>query len=200
MSVEIFITLLAIMPSTLAGPLYGILKDIITIEFRKKKITLELPNRIERESDIKIIEGIFVNEEKKLPREEFQTIVNDIFEESHNTIKNIRDERLRLAKITFNWAITITITGVLFIFCGVMLLYWSKITSGLVSTSVGAITEVISTILLKLNKDTNNRLDEIGKTLSNFGKAQFGMSLIDKMVDVSKKDEAIRELAKDLQN
>jgi len=200
MSVEIVTGILASMSGVLAKSIYEILKDRITSTFSKRKITIELPNKIESQQDIKIIEGILVNEEKKLPRAESQPIVTDIFKESYNTTKHIRDERLRQAKITFNWAITLTIAGVVVIFCGVVLLYCGRLTGGVISTSVGAITEIISVVLFKLNKETNNRLDDIGKTLSNFEKAQVGMLLIEKMVDESKKDEAIKELSKNLQN
>ena len=200
MSVEIVTSLLATMSGALAKSVYAALKEKIMIEYGTKKITLNLPTQIESESDIKTIEGILVDEEKRLPRVESQPIVADIFKLSYHTTKKIRDERLRQARITFNWAVILTIIAVVVIFCGVVLLYWGKITSGVVSTSVGAVTEVIGVVLFKLNRDANNRLDEVGKTLANFEKAQLGMSLIDKMVDESKKDEAIRKLAKYLQN
>jgi hypothetical protein len=103
------------------------------------------------------------------------------------------------ARITFNAAITLAVVGVLIIFSGVaLLLLRDSITAGALSAVVGAATEVISAVLFRLNHETNNRLDEIGRDLSAIEAARIAMSLIEQIADPAKRDDAIMELAKDL--
>ena len=79
-----------------------------------------------------------------------------------------------------------------------LLLLRDAVTAGALTAAIGAVTEIISAVLLKLNHGANNRLDEIGKDLSSIEAAQIAMALIEKIEDPSKRDDAIREAAKDL--
>ena len=80
-----------------------------------------------------------------------------------------------------------------------MLFYLDKISAGIISTSVGAISEVTSVILFKLNKDSNDRLDETAKDLSILERLRIGIYYIDQIKDFSKRDEAIQQLTEDIQ-
>ena len=91
------------------------------------------------------------------------------------------------------------VIGVLIIFVGVgLLLFRDTVNAGALTAAIGGVTEVISALLFKLNHETNNRLDEIGKDLSSIEAAQIAMTLIDKIEDPSKRDDAIREAARNL--
>jgi hypothetical protein len=118
---------------------------------------------------------------------------------AHDSANNIRSERMRQAKFTFNAALSLAVLGVLIIFAGVILLFFKEsLTVGSITAGIGAITEVISAILFRLNHETNNRLDEIGRDLSAIEAARIAMTLIEEITDQGKKDDAIKELARDL--
>jgi hypothetical protein len=79
-----------------------------------------------------------------------------------------------------------------------LLLFRDAVAPGALTSGIGAATEVISAILFRLNHETNNRLDEVGKDLSAIEAAQIAMTLIDKIEDPAKRDDAIQEAARDL--
>jgi drug/metabolite transporter superfamily protein YnfA len=139
------------------------------------------------------------NQEKRLGASEAHTLTIGALAAAHNTANGLRAERIRQAKATFNAALALVVIGVLIIFVGVgLLLFRDTVNAGALTAAIGGVTEVISALLFKLNHETNNRLDEIGKDLSSIEAAQIAMTLIDKIEDPSKRDDAIREAARDL--
>ncbi len=118
---------------------------------------------------------------------------------AHGAANAIRAERMRQAKWTFNSALTLAIVGVLIIFAGVVLILFKEApAAGAITACVGAVSEVLSAVLFKLNNQTNNRLDEVGRDLSAIEAARIAMTLIEKIEDPQKRDDAIKEAAKDL--
>ncbi|MGC9491234.1 TRADD-N-associated membrane domain-containing protein, partial [Vibrio genomosp. F10] len=69
-----------------------------------------------------------------------------------------------------------------------------------ITVSVGAISEVVSLLVFKFNKETNNRLDELRKDLSVIEVARVGLSIAKQIEDQDKRDHAISELSLRLQN
>lgn len=136
-------------------------------------------------------------QEKRLGADEALTM--KALAAAHNAANVLRVERIRQAKNTFNAALALVVIGVLIIFVGVgLLLFRDSVNAGVLTTAIGGVIEVISALLFKLNHETNNRLDEIGKDLSSIEAAKIAMTLIDKIEDPSKRDDAIREAARDL--
>lgn len=113
----------------------------------------------------------------------------------------IRDERMRQARLAFNAALSLMVIGVIIIFLGVALL-WIKpeLDQGVVTVAVGAITEIISVIVFAFNRDANNRLEEVRKELSAIETARVGLSMAKQIVDLEKRDDAIADLTKKVQN
>jgi hypothetical protein len=135
----------------------------------------------------------------RLPRRKAHNITKDLLGAAHDTTKHLRDERMRQARLTFNAAIILVVVGVLIIFVGVaLILIRQTTTSGTLTAGLGAIVEVVSAILFRLHNETNNRLDELGKSLGVIESAQIAMALIDRIEDPSKRDDAIREAAREL--
>ncbi|MEJ1377948.1 MAG: hypothetical protein RPU32_08235 [Candidatus Sedimenticola sp. (ex Thyasira tokunagai)] len=120
---------------------------------------------------------------------------------THNSIASIRDERMRQAKLAFNAALTLMIIGVVIIFIGIgILMTGGTIESGAITIVSGTISEALSALVFKFNKEANNRLDEIRKELARIEMAKVGLSLAKEIADLDKRDSAIAELTKTVQN
>lgn len=118
---------------------------------------------------------------------------------AQSSAETVRDERLRQARLTFNAATSLSVIGVLVIFVGVgFLLFGSDVTVGGIITAGGAVSEVIALTLFRLNSDANNRLDDVRKDLNAIETARLSLTIVDHIEDVSKKDDAIKEIARAL--
>jgi len=125
----------------------------------------------------------------------------EVLNSTYQSISEIRNERMRQAKLAFNVAVSLMIVGVLVIFLGVLLLWFKEeISSGLITIASGAVSEVLSVIVFSFNKETNNRLDEIRKELSVIETARVGLSIAKQIENLEKRDHAISELSRRIQN
>jgi uncharacterized membrane protein len=125
----------------------------------------------------------------------------EVLNSTYQSIAEIRNERMRQAKLAFNVAVTLMIIGVLIIFLGILLLWLKEnISSGLITIASGAVSEVLSVIVFSFNKETNNRLDEIRKELSVIETARVGLSIAKQIENLEKRDHAISELSRRIQN
>ncbi|WP_293141842.1 hypothetical protein [Okeania sp. SIO3I5] len=70
-------------------------------------------------------------------------------------------ERLRQAKLSFNIALSLTIISAIISVTGVGLLLSGKTSQGTATTAGGLASQIVSVSLLKMTKDTNERLDKI---------------------------------------
>lgn len=125
----------------------------------------------------------------------------EALDETYQSTSGIVSERMRQAKLAFNAALSLMIIGVLIIFAGIGLL-WIKdsFESGLITVAVGAVSEIISLLVFKFNKETNNRLDDLRKDLSVIETARVGLSIAKQIENQEKRDHAISELSLRLQN
>lgn len=161
--------------------------------------TLQNESVVENLRQAEVVLSNLSNQKQRLGDDEARTLTIEALAAAHNTANGLRAERIRQAKTTFNAALAFAVIGVLIIFAGVgLLLLREAVNAGGLTAAIGAVTEVISALLFKLNHDTNNRLDEIGKDLSSIEAAQIAMTLINKIEDPEKRDDAIREAARDL--
>jgi len=123
-----------------------------------------------------------------------------VLNSTYDATSQIRDERMRQARYAFNAALTLVVVGVLIIFTGVAMLWFgNSVEPGAITVGVGAITEVVSAILFKLNKEVNVRLDEVRKELSAIETARIGLGLAKEIDNLEKRDDAIANLAERLQ-
>lgn len=146
-----------------------------------------------------------IEQQGNLTKEQKAEIATDAtleaLNETYQSTSDIVAERMRQAKLSFNAALSLMIIGVLIIFVGVGLL-WAKdnFESGLITIAVGAVSEVFSLLVFKLNKETNNRLDELRQDLSVIEVARVGLSIARQIENPDKRDHAISELSLSLQN
>lgn len=144
-------------------------------------------------------EAVLSEQDKQIAPDVAHTLTLGALSSAHQAANGLREERMRQAKMTFNAALALAVIGVLIIFTGVgLLLFRNAVTAGGLTACIGAVTEIISALLFRFNHETNNRLDEVGKDLSAIEKARIAMILIYKIEDPRKRDDAIREAAKDL--
>lgn len=124
-----------------------------------------------------------------------------VLDSTYASTSLIRDERMRQAKLAFNSALSLVVIGVLIIFIGVGLLWFNgSVEAGSITVAIGAITEIISVLLFKFNKEANQRLDDVRKELSSIETAKIGLSLAKEINNLEKRDEAIANLASQLQS
>lgn len=120
----------------------------------------------------------------------------EALDETYQSTSGIVFERMRQAKLAFNAALSLMIIGVFIVFSGVVLL-WIKdsFEAGLITVAVGAVSEIISLLVFKFNKETNNRLDDLRRDLSVIETARVGLSIAKQIENQDKRDHAISELS-----
>ncbi len=144
------------------------------------------------EAEVRYETQISVQKEADLATDAGLQVLDSAFS---STIE-VRDERMRQAKLAFNAALTLVILGVLITFLGVLMLWFgSSIEAGSVTIGVGAITEIASLLLFKFNKEANRGLDEVRKELSAIETARVALDMAHKISDLEKRDEAIARLS-----
>jgi len=131
------------------------------------------------------------------PEDEFEEI-DDFFslaDQLARPIGQIQKEQVRQARITFNAALAVGVTGTLILLAGVAsFLYHGSEASDTgrgITVAAGIVMDFLSFFTIKFHRETNNRLDEIRRDES-------AIRLIGQMQDPVKRDEAIAGLAKAL--
>ena len=131
------------------------------------------------------------------PEDKFEEI-DDFFalsDQLARPIGQIQKEQVRQARITFDVALGIGVTGTVILLVGVASFLFhgfpaSDMGRG-ITVAAGIVMNLLSFFMIKFHRETNNRLDEIRRDES-------AIRLIAQIQDPVKKDEAIYELAKAL--
>ena len=90
------------------------------------------------------------------------TLVNNNQNPTSKTMEQlVITERLRQARLSFNIALTLTIISAIISVAGAGLLLSGKTSEGTATTAGGLASQIVSVGLLKMTKDTNERLDKI---------------------------------------
>jgi len=109
--------------------------------------------------------------------------------------KEIRDERLRQARIAFNASIFLGGAGVLLIFVGVaFLLFTSSVKPATITASIGAVQNVLGVVIYALNREVNKRLDETNAELVRLEKIRVAEDLILRTFDPATREEELRKV------
>lgn len=131
------------------------------------------------------------------PEDEFEE-VDEFFavaDQLARPIGQIHKEQVRQARITFDAALAIGVTGILILLAGVAsFLYHGVQASDMgraITVAAGIVMNFLSFFMIKFHRETNNRLDEIRRDES-------AIRLIAEIRDPVKRDDAICELAKAL--
>ena len=153
---------------------------------------------------VKYVYSIFDNKINSIqPRsvevkDDYNDDVYFIISSTYETLCDFRKERERQAKNSFNVALSLVIVGVLIVFGGVFLLFKKNIVEGVLSSTVGSISSIIGGTIIKLYKDTNDRMDKLNANLSTLNYAKVQYALILKINDEKKRDIELSMLIKSI--
>jgi hypothetical protein len=139
-----------------------------------------------------------IQPEKSEIKYETDDDIYNIISSTYDTLIKLKAERDRQAKNSFNAALSMIISGILIVFVGVYLLFRKNITEGVLSSAIGAVSNIIGGTIMKFYKDTNNRMDGINKDLFtlNTVKVQYALAL--KIKDIEKRDNELSDLIKSI--
>lgn len=124
--------------------------------------------------------------------------IYNIISSTYDTLIKLKAERDRQSKNSFNAALSMIISGILIVFVGVYLLFRKNITEGVLSSSIGALSNIIGGAIMKFYKDTNNRMDGINKDLFTLNTAKVRYALVLKIKDNDKRDNELSDLIKSI--
>jgi hypothetical protein len=124
--------------------------------------------------------------------------IYNIISSTYDTLIKLKAERDRQSKNSFNAALSMIISGILIVFVGVYLLFRKNITEGVLSSSIGAVSNIIGGTIMKFYKDTNNRMDGINKDLFTLNTAKVRYALVLKIKDNDKRDNELSDLIKSI--
>jgi hypothetical protein len=103
----------------------------------------------------------------------------------------IHAERLRQARLSFNSALVLSVSGVLILLASLGLLLNDLTTQGVVTVVVGSVCEVVAVLAFRLNKEANDRLDAINRDLALLAKTRLISDLINAIPDEKARSRAI---------
>jgi len=153
---------------------------------------------------VKYIYSIFDNKINSIQpksvevKDDYDDDVYYVISNTYETLCHFRKERERQAKNSFNVALSLVIVGVLVVFGGVLLLFKKNIVEGVLSSTVGSISSIIGSTIIKLYKETNDRMDKLNANLSTLNYAKVQYALILKIKDEKKRDIELGLLVKSI--
>jgi hypothetical protein len=130
--------------------------------------------------------------------EQFRELLLKSVESRYTALNSDHDERRRQARTSFNVAYNLLIVGIVLIFIGAIIVLLRGLTAAIYISLVGCVSEAISALLLRFNKDSNDRLDETTKSSNILLMLELSMRFIDQITDEEERNKALRELARDI--
>ena len=167
------------------------------------------------EGDIKEKEGVEEEKENTSERPEHEAVIQEscirkikndpvdvllIISNTYDTVLSLKNEKERQARKSFNAALGLIIAGVTIVFGSVFLFIRNNIIGGILSSVVGAISSIIGGTIMKLYKDTNDRLDKYDDDLFTLYTAQVQYALIREIDDVKKRNAELIKLIESIGN
>lgn len=140
------------------------------------------------------------NLQSTLPSELSEKIEADFTDVAYENLKDIQEERLRQARTSFNAALILMVIGILIIFAGIILVFLEKTSSGIITLIVGAVTNAISALTFRFNKEANDRLDQVNHDLKIIEKTRWASKMIDDIDDPKMKNKAKAKLAETIKS
>ena len=105
-----------------------------------------------------------------------------------------------LKKISFILAVSMSIVGTVILFTGIIISLFDNKEIGWITTSSGAIIEVVASIYFWLVNRTMKEVKDNSKQLEKTEDLLTAIDLTEKISDISKKDEAYKNIINNLMN
>lgn len=156
---------------------------------RKKSKGRGIPRtQIQRTSNAETIPA------SRLPEE----IASHLAEEHYNILRLHYRERLRQCRMVSTVTLALLSLGILIILIGIILFFTDHTSSGIITTASGVISDIITGIIFKFNKDSNDRLDVIAQNMSYFERVRTSEVLLNKITDVERRNQLIDDLIRSM--
>jgi hypothetical protein len=107
-----------------------------------------------------------------------------------------RQERLSQAHITFAAAFIALITGTVLVFIALICIYTASLPVGAATVVASLISDIISALAFRFNKEANERLDSVTRELSILDRTELATRYIGYISHTEAKDRAITDLIK----
>ena len=119
------------------------------------------------------------------------------------TLKELYEKRntdKSLKKISFTLAVIMSIIGTIILFTGILISLFTKKEIGWITTSSGAIIEVVASIYFWLVNRTMKEVKDNSKQLEKTEDLFTAIDLVEKISDISVKDEVYKNIIDNLMN
>lgn len=129
--------------------------------------------------------------------------INILHSSKATTLKELYEKRntdKSLKKISFTLAVIMSIIGTIILFTGILISLFTKKEIGWITTSSGAIIEVVASIYFWLVNRTMKEVKDNSKQLEKTEDLFTAIELVEKISDVSVKDEVYKNIIENLMN
>jgi TRADD-N domain-containing protein len=111
-----------------------------------------------------------VDSYRSAPSKDLREVTIRSIESASRFLDGQRDLALRQARTSFNVAITVSVVGILIIFAGVALFVFHQgkdgdVKGAYLSVSAGVVSNIVSLLLFRLNREANARVEKIAKAI-----------------------------------
>ena len=179
--------------SAVSGNAAKVLYDAITAYLRSrlgKTVEVAPANDL-----VALSEQIRAAEQKTSPADQI-SLSDQMLTQAYHSARQTRDERLRQASLTFNAALILAIMGTLFVLAGLAIIFLTpNKTAGGIGALAGVVSNVISAISFRLNRETNDRLDQANVQVATIEASQVAVQVAMRMESGISRDETFREIA-----
>lgn len=135
-----------------------------------------------------------INKDKEITEDYLLQYLKEVNKE----LNQQRQERLKQARLTFYLSIYSLIFGVIVVLIGIVLLFTINVSVGTVTSAIGLMSNFISLLIFKLNKESNDRLDLLSDKLAIFDKTALTLQVLKQFTDTKVKDKALKIIIADL--
>lgn len=122
----------------------------------------------------------------------------EVFEDASNSTEEIYQERIRQARQSFNIASIILIIGLIALFLGIIIAFLGLMPQGITVAAIGTAFEALGAIILKLNKDANDRIDKLGERANCMKNTLVALEITQRLSRKYLKDQATMEIIRDI--
>ena len=122
----------------------------------------------------------------------------EFIEGASENLEKIRQERFRQATLSFTTALVLSGIGVVVIILGIIFLFLGQIPVGAITAAAGVIPEVISILIFRFNRETNDRLDKIIQQLNLLENVKISLNIALQLSNIDDRDNTIKKLIESL--
>lgn len=174
-------------------------KNLMELTINENDLEAILNSVIYEKEDVQQDKDTSTPSSPKPPKYDF----NILHSSKTTTLKELYEKRntdKSLKKISFTLAVIMSIIGTIILFTGILISLFTKKEIGWITTSSGAIIEVVASIYFWLVNRTMKEVKDNSKQLEKTEDLFTAIELVEKISDVSVKDEVYKNIIENLMN